>query len=228
MKIIGHIHTDFPSKFGIPRQSGLVPQLKGTITFEPEFRNPQAFKGLEEFSHIWLLWKFSRSEKEHWSATVKPPRLGGKKRMGVFATRSPYRPNDIGLSSVKLEKVCYEPDKGPILYVSGADLMDGTPIYDIKPYIAYSDCHPDAKSGFADVVRGKVLLVDFPKELLELYPEEKREAVIGILAQDPRPAYDTDETRIYGVEFAGFDVRFTVRENQLQVKELVKLNEKLM
>jgi hypothetical protein len=148
--------------------------------------------------------------------------------MGVFATRSPYRPNDIGLSSVKLEKVCYEPDKGPILYVSGADLMDGTPIYDIKPYIAYSDCHPDAKSGFADLVRGKVLLVDFPKELLELYPEEKREAVIGILAQDPRPAYDTDETRIYGVEFAGFDVRFTVRENQLQVKELVKLNEKLM
>jgi tRNA-Thr(GGU) m(6)t(6)A37 methyltransferase TsaA len=228
MKIIGHIHTDFPSKFGIPRQSGLVPQLKGTITFEPEFRNPQAFKGLEEFSHIWLLWKFSRSEKEHWSATVKPPRLGGKKRMGVFATRSPYRPNDIGLSSVKLEKVCYEPDKGPILYVSGADLMDGTPIFDIKPYIAYSDCHPDAKSGFADLVRGKVLLVDFPKELLELYPEEKREAVIGILAQDPRPAYDTDETRIYGVEFAGFDVRFTVRENQLQVKELVKLNEKLM
>ena len=228
MKIIGHIHTDFPSKFGIPRQSGLVPQLKGTIIFEPEFRNPQAFKGLEEFSHIWLLWKFSRSEKEHWSATVKPPRLGGKKRMGVFATRSPYRPNDIGLSSVKLEKVCYEPDKGPILYVSGADLMDGTPIYDIKPYIAYSDCHPDAKSGFADLVRGNVLLVDFPKELLELYPEEKREAVIGILAQDPRPAYDTDETRLYGVEFAGFDVRFTVRENQLQVKELVKLNEKLM
>lgn len=228
MKIIGHIHTDFPSKFGIPRQSGLVPQLKGTITFEPEFRNLQAFKGLEEFSHIWLLWKFSRSEKEHWSATVKPPRLGGKKRMGVFATRSPYRPNDIGLSSVKLEKVCYEPDKGPILYVSGADLMDGTPIYDIKPYIAYSDCHPDAKSGFADLVRGNVLLVDFPKELLELYPEEKREAVIGILAQDPRPAYDTDETRLYGVEFAGFDVRFTVRGNQLQVKELVKLNEKLM
>jgi tRNA-Thr(GGU) m(6)t(6)A37 methyltransferase TsaA len=224
MKIIGHIHTDFPSKFGIPRQSGLVPQLKGTITFEPEFRNPQAFKGLEEFSHIWLLWKFSRSEKEHWSATVKPPRLGGKKRMGVFATRSPYRPNDIGLSSVKLEKICYEPDKGPILHVSGADLMDGTPIYDIKPYITYSACHPDAKSGFADLVRGKVLLVDFPKELLEFYPEEQREAVIGILAQDPRPAYDTDETRVYGVEFAGFDVRFTVRENQLQVKELVKLN----
>ena len=224
MKIIGHIHTDFPSTFGIPRQSGLVPQLKGTIIFEPEFRNPQAFKGLEEFSHIWLLWKFSRSEKEHWSATVKPPRLGGKKRMGVFATRSPYRPNDIGLSSVKLEKICYEPDKGPILHVSGADLMDGTPIYDIKPYITYSDCHPDAKSGFADLVRGKVLLVDFPKELLEFYPEEQREAVIGILAQDPRPAYDTDVTRVYGVEFAGFDVRFTVRENQLQVKELVKLN----
>ena len=223
MKIIGHIHTDFPGKFGIPRQSGLVPQLKGTITFEPEFRNPQAFKGLEEFSHIWLLWKFSRSEKENWSATVKPPRLGGKKRMGVFATRSPYRPNDIGLSSVRLEKISYDSEKGPVLHVAGADLMDGTPIYDIKPYIAYSDCHPDATEGFAGGVKAKELTVDFPEELLMLYPEEAREAIVGVLAQDPRPAYDTDETRVYGVEFAGYDVRFTVRENQLTVKELVKL-----
>lgn len=222
MKIIGYIHTDFPTKFGIPRQSGLVPQLKGTITFEPEFRNPQAFKGLEEFSYIWLLWKFSRSEKAHWSATVKPPRLGGKKRMGVFATRSPYRPNDIGLSSVRLENISYDPVQGPMLHVAGADLMDGTPIYDIKPYIAYSDSHPDARSGFADRVKEKELTVDFPEELLERYPEEAREAIIGVLAQDPRPAYDTDETRVYGVEFAGYDVRFTVQENQLTVKELVK------
>ena len=224
MKIIGYIHTDFPSKFGIPRQSGLVPQLKGTITFEPEFRNPQAFKGLEEFSHIWLLWKFSRSEKERWSATVKPPRLGGKKRMGVFATRSPYRPNDIGLSSVKLEKIEYDSVTGPILHVSGADLLDGTPIYDIKPYIAYSDCHPDAAEGFAGQVKEKDLKVEFPKELLEQYPEEKRAAILGVLAQDPRPAYDTDDTRVYGVEFAGYDVRFVVNENRLTVKELVKLS----
>ena len=223
MKIIGHIHTDFPSKFGIPRQSGLVPQLKGTITFEPEFRNPEAFRGLEEFSHIWLLWKFSRSEKEHWSATVKPPRLGGKKRMGVFATRSPYRPNDIGLSSVKLEKISYDSKMGPVLHVSGADLMDGTPIYDIKPYIAYSDSHPDATEGFAGQVKEKGLEVDFPEELLMLYPKDARVAILGVLAQDPRPAYDTDETRVYGVEFAGYDVRFTVKEKRLTVKELVKL-----
>ena len=223
MKIIGHIHTDFPSKFGIPRQSGLVPQLKGTITFEPEFRNPQAFKGLEEFSYIWLLWKFSRSEKEHWSATVKPPRLGGKKRMGVFATRSPYRPNDIGLSSVRLEKIIYDPIQGPVLHVTGVDLMDGTPIYDIKPYIAYSDSHPDAAEGFAGRVKERELEVIFPEEFLEQYPEESREAILGVLAQDPRPAYDTDETRVYGVEFAGYDVRFTVQGSRLMVKELVKL-----
>ncbi len=224
MKIIGHIHTDFSSKFGIPRQSGLVPELKGIITFEPEFCNPQAFRGLEEFSHIWILWKFSKSEKEHWSATVKPPRLGGKKRMGVFATRSPYRPNDIGLSSVKLEKISFDEKLGPMLYVAGADILDGTPIYDIKPYIAYTDSHPDAAEGFAGTVKEKELQVDFPEELLELFPKEKRDAILGVLSQDPRPAYDTDETRLYGVEFAGFDVRFTVTGELLQVKELIKLN----
>lgn len=224
MKIIGHIHTDFSSKFGIPRQSGLVPELKGIITFEPEFRNPQAFRGLEEFSHIWILWKFSKSEKEHWSATVKPPRLGGKKRMGVFATRSPYRPNDIGLSSVKLEKISFDEKMGPMLYVAGADLLDGTPIYDIKPYIAYTDSHPDAAEGFAGKVKEKELQVDFPEELLEKLPKEKRDAILGVLSQDPRPAYDTDETRLYGVEFAGFDVRFTVTGELLRVKELIKLN----
>ncbi len=168
MKIIGHIRTDFPSKFGIPRQSGLVPELKGIITFEPEFRNQEAFRGLEEFSHIWILWKFSRSEKEHWSATVKPPRLGGKKRMGVFATRSPYRPNDIGLSSVKLEKISFDEKMGPMLHVAGVDLLDGTPIYDIKPYIAYTDSHPEATEGFAGSVKEKGLRVEFPKRLLEM------------------------------------------------------------
>ena len=223
MKIIGHIRTDFPSKFGIPRQSGLVPELKGIITFEPEFRNQEAFRGLEEFSHIWILWKFSRTEKEHWSATVKPPRLGGKKRMGVFATRSPYRPNDIGLSSVKLEKISFDEKMGPMLHVSGVDLLDGTPIYDIKPYIAYTDSHPEATEGFAGGVKEKGLRVEFPKKFLEMLPEEKREAAIGVLAQDPRPAYDTDATRLYGVEFAGFDVRFTVSGEVLKVKELVKL-----
>ena len=224
MKIIGHIHTDFSSKFGIPRQSGLVPELKGVIIFEPEFRNPQAFRGLEEFSHIWILWKFSKSEKEHWSATVKPPRLGGKKRMGVFATRSPYRPNDIGLSSVRLEKISFDEKMGPMLYVAGADLLDGTPIYDIKPYIAYTDSHPDAAEGFAGTVKEKELQVDFPEELLSKFPKEKRDAILGVLSQDPRPAYDTDETRLYGVEFAGFDVRFTVTGELLKVKELIKLN----
>lgn len=226
MKIIGHIHTDFPSKFGIPRQSGLVPELKGRIIFEPEYRNPEAFRGLEEFSHIWLLWKFSESQKEHWSATVKPPRLGGKKRMGVFATRSPYRPNDIGLSSVRLEKITCTSEIGPVLHVAGADLMDGTPIYDIKPYITYADSHPEATEGFAGRVKEKALDVNFPKQLLEQYPENKREAIIGVLRQDPRPAYDTDETRVYGVEFAGYDVRFTVTGEQLNVKELIKLDEK--
>ena len=224
MKIIGYIHTDFPTKFGIPRQSGLVEELKATITFEPEYRNPEAFRGLEEFSYIWLLWKFSKSEKKNWSATVKPPRLGGKKRMGVFATRSPYRPNDIGLSSVKLEKIEFNEKMGPVLTVAGADLMDGTPIYDIKPYIAYADSHPEASEGFAGTVKEKELAVEFPEELLRIYPEEKRKAIVAVLKQDPRPAYDTDETRVYGVEFAGFDVRFTVEGECLKVKELVKLN----
>ena len=226
MKIIGYIHTDFSTKFGIPRQSGLVKELKATITFEPEYRTPEAFRGLEEFSHIWLLWKFSKSEKEHWSATVKPPRLGGKKRMGVFATRSPYRPNDIGLSSVKLEKIEFDEKVGPVLYVAGADLMDGTPIYDIKPYIAYADSHPEATEGFAGAVKEKSLMVNFPQELLEVYPEEKRAAIVEVLKQDPRPAYDTDESRVYGVEFAGYDVRFTVAGDFLTVKEIVKQKDK--
>lgn len=222
MKIIARIHTDFPDKFGIPRQSGLVESLEGTIVFEPEYRNPEAFKGLEEFSHIWLLWQFSQAKKEHWSATVKPPRLGGKKRMGVFATRSPFRPNDIGLSCVRLEAVKRDEKVGPVLLVSGADLMDGTPIYDVKPYIPFTDCRPEATEGYTRETKVHELQVEFPEELLERYPREKRKAVVEILAQDPRPAYVMDPERIYGVTFGGFDVKFQVDKDRLTVRDVVR------
>lgn len=210
MKIIAYIHTDFPEKFGIPRQSGLVKELKGRIVFEPEYRNPEAVRGLTEFSHIWLLWQFSESKKEHWSATVKPPRLGGKTRVGVFASRSPYRPNGIGLSCVELEQIEMTEQSGPVLHVAGADLLDKTPIYDIKPYIPISDCHPEASEGYTRETKQHRLSVDFPEELLRIYPEEKREAVKGILAEDPRPAYVQDEERIYGVSYAGYNIRFRI------------------
>ena len=210
MKVIGHIRTDFPSKFGIPRQSGLIDGLKGKIILEPEYRNPQVYKGIEEFSHIWLLWEFSEAKKEHWSATVKPPRLGGKKRMGVFATRAPFRPNNIGLSCVKLDRVEQDEKDGPVLWVAGVDLLDGTPIYDIKPYIPLTDCHPEASEGYTRETKIHELKVEFPEELLNQYPEEKRQAVLGILAQDPRPTYFQDPERVYGVPFAGFDVKFRV------------------
>lgn len=223
MKIIAHIHTDFPDKFGIPRQSGLVKGLVGQIVFEPEYRNPEIVKGIEEFTHIWLLWKFSESRKEHWSATVKPPRLGGKVRKGVFATRSPFRPNDIGLSCVRLTKVELDEKRGPVLTVEGADLMDGTPIYDIKPYIPLSDCHPEASEGYTKETRVHELEVHFPEELLQIYPEEKRETVIGVLAQDPRPAYVQDPERLYGVLFAGYDVKFKVENDILTVQNVEKI-----
>lgn len=228
MVIIAHIHTDFPAKFGIPRQSGLVEELKGRIVFEPEYRNPDAFRGLEGFSHIWLLWQFSGTKRHSWSATVKPPRLGGNKRMGVFATRSPFRPNDIGLSSVRLEKLEFDLELGPVLYVAGADLMDGTAIYDIKPYLPYTDSHPEAASGFAGEVLGYELEVVFPEVWLTMIPEEKRKALIAVLKQDPRPSYQHMPERIYGVEFAGFDVRFTVQEQILTVCEIVDLHGKRM
>ena len=222
MKIIAHIHTDFPDNFGIPRQSGLVESLQGTIIFEPEYRNPEILRGLEEFSHIWLLWKFSKSNREHWSATVKPPRLGGKKRVGVFATRSPFRPNDIGLSCVKLEEIELDEKVGPIILVSGVDLLDMTPIYDIKPYIPFTDCKPEASEGYTRETKMHELEVIFPQNLLERYPPEKREAVIGILAQDPRPTYVQDPNRIYGVAFAGFDIKFQVDKNRLTVCDVVR------
>lgn len=220
--VIARIRTDFPTKFGIPRQSGLVKELQGRIVFEPEYRNPEAVRGLEDFSHVWLIWEFSESKRDGWSPTVRPPKLGGNIRKGVFATRSPFRPNPIGLSAVKLEKVEIHPELGPVLHVSGADLMDGTPIYDIKPYIPYADCIPDAKGGFTRETDNSLLEVIFPENLLEIIPFEKQKAVMQILAFDPRPSYQEDDERIYGLEFAGFDVRFRVKGRVINVVEVVK------
>ena len=220
MKVIAHIHTDFPTKFGIPRQSGIIASLQGKIVFEPEYRIPEAVRGLEDFSHIWLLWEFSEAVRDNWSPTVRPPRLGGNVRKGVFATRSPFRPNPIGLSSVQLEKVEFEPNLGPVLYVSGADLMDGTPIYDIKPYIAYTDSHPDAVSGFASTPAEYLLDVDFPEALLQQVPEKQKESLIEVLAHDPRPQYQDDPKRVYGMEFGGMEVKFKVDGMQLTVLDV--------
>ena len=220
MRPVARIRSDFPEKFGIPRQSGVVDSLKAKIVFEPEFRVMDAVRGLEDFSHIWLIWEFSESVRDTWSPTVRPPRLGGNVRMGVFATRSPFRPNPIGLSCVKLMKVEQDEAFGPVLTVAGADLMDGTPIYDIKPYIPYADCHPDAKGGFTTNVEMKPLSVSFPAELLEKVPQEKREALFGVLEQDPRPRYQKDPNRVYGLSFAGMEIKFTVFERTLSVVEL--------
>ena len=217
MKVIARIHTDFPTKFGIPRQSGIIASLQGRIVFEPEYRNPEAVRGLEEFSYIWLLWEFSKAVRDTWSPTVRPPRLGGNVRKGVFATRSPFRPNPIGLSSVRLEKVDLDPKLGPVLYVSGVDLMDGTPIYDIKPYITYTDSHPDAVSGFASTPAEYLLEVDFPSTLLQKVPESQRESLIEVLAHDPRPQYQDDPERVYGMAFGGMEVKFKVEGIQLTV-----------
>ena len=221
MKIIAKIETDFPEKFGIPRQSGLVEELKGTIVFEPEYRKAEALKGLEGYNYLWLLWQFEGVERDSWSVTVRPPRLGGNKHMGVFATRSPFRPNPIGLSSVKLERIELETERGPVLHVSGIDLRHNTPIYDIKPYLPYVDCHTDATGGFAHEVKDYELQVEFPAELLAKIPVEKQAAIVAVLKQDPRPSYHNDPTRKYGVNFAGFDVRFVVEEKKLTVVEVV-------
>ena len=223
MKAIAHIHTDFPTKFGIPRQSGIIASLQGRIVFEPEYRNAEAVRGLEDFSYIWLLWEFSKAVRDTWSPTVRPPRLGGNVRKGVFATRSPFRPNPIGLSSVRLEKVDFDPQLGPVLYVSGVDLMDGTPIYDIKPYIAYTDSHPDAVSGFASTPAEYLLEVDFPDDLLEKVPTDLRDSLMDVLAHDPRPQYHDDPERVYGMEFGGMEVKFQVEEMHLKVVETQKV-----
>ena len=222
MQVIARIRSEFPTKFGIPRQSGLVPETRATIVFEPEYRNPDALRGLEGFSHLWLIWEFSESVRDGWSPTVRPPRLGGNVRRGVFATRSPFRPNPIGLSCVCLESVEKTERDGTVLVVSGADLMDGTPIFDIKPYIPYGDCHPDATGGFTDTAGDFLLNVSFPPALLSLLPEDKRDAAIGVLSHDPRPSYQRSPERVYGLSFAGYDIRFTVEENILAVKEVLK------
>lgn len=217
MKIIARVHSDFPTKFGIPRQSGLVDSLTSRIVFEPEYRTADALRGLEEFSHIWVLWEFSESVRETWSPTVRPPRLGGNRRMGVFATRSPFRPNPIGISCVRLERIVQEDGLGSVLYVSGADMMDGTPVYDIKPYLPYADAHPEAVGGWAQQTLEYCLGTEIPAELLEKVPEEYREALQEILEQDPRPSYQQDADRMYGMEFAGMEIRFRVKGKQLTV-----------
>ncbi len=219
---IARMRSDFPTKFGIPRQSGLVQELRSTIVFEPEFRNSDALRGIEDFSHLWLIWQFSEAVRDGWSPTVRPPRLGGNTRMGVFATRSPFRPNNLALSCVRLLGVEHTEHNGTVLHVGGADLMDGTPIFDIKPYIPYSDCHTDAAGGFTDNAEDFLLAVDFPAHLLKLLPQDKQEAAIGVLSHDPRPSYQKDSDWVYGLTFAGFDIRFTVTEKTLTVLEVTK------
>lgn len=222
IQAIAHMKSDFPTKFGIPRQSGLVEELRSTIVFEPEFRNPDALRGIEGYSHLWIIWQFSQALRRDWSPTVRPPRLGGNTRMGVFATRSPFRPNNLGLSCVRLLGLEQTSDCGTVLHVAGADLMDGTPIFDIKPYIPYSDAHSDASGGFTDHAGDFLLDVDFPGHLLKQLPEDKRQAAIGVLSHDPRPSYQRDPDRIYGLPFAGFDIRFQVAGQTLTVLEIVK------
>ena len=220
--VIARIYTEFEDKFGIPRQSGLVPSLRGEIVFEPEFRTMDAVRGLEDFSHIWLLWEFSKAKRDGYALTVTPPRLGGKVRKGVFATRAPYRPNSIGLSSVKLEDIYLDEERGPVLVVSGADLLNGTPIYDIKPYLPYTDSHPEAKGGFGEEHKEDRIEVHFPAELLQKVPEHLRESVMEVLQQDPRAAYNKKPDYVYGMSFSGYDIRFTVQEEVLAVQDVVK------
>ena len=217
IKVIARIRTDFTEKFGVPRQSGLIPELRGRIVFEPEYRNPDAVRGLEDFSHLWLIWQFSKAVRDTWSPTVRPPRLGGNARMGVFATRSPFRPNAIGLSSVEIEKVEIDHELGPVIHVRGADLMDGTPIFDIKPYISYADSHPDAVCGWTAGVDRPLLTVECDPVLLDKLPAESRESLLAVLANDPRPRYQDDPERIYGMAFGGMNVKFRVAGERLTV-----------
>jgi len=223
MHPIAKMRSDFPTKFGIPRQSGLAENLRSTIVFESQYRNADALRGLEDFSHLWIIWQFSEAVRKEWTPTVRPPRLGGNIRMGVFATRSPFRPNSIGLSCVKIIGLEQTPDNGTVIHVAGADLMDGTPILDIKPYIPYCDAHPEALGGFTTNADDYLLIVDFPPGLLEQLPTDKRAAAVEVLSHDPRPSYQADSERLYGLSFAGFDIRFTVEDKTLYVKEVIKL-----
>lgn len=221
VNVIAKMKSDFPTKFGIPRQSGLVEDLRSTIIFEPAYRNDDALRGIEDFSHLWLIWQFSEAVRQDWSPTVRPPRLGGNTRLGVFATRSPFRPNSIGLSSVRLLGVERTAEYGTVLHVAGADLMDGTPIFDIKPYIPYADSHPDATGGFTDTAEDFLLKVDFPAQLLEILPQDKRQAAVGVLSHDPRPSYQRTPDRVYGLTFAEHDIRFTVADGVIHVMEVI-------
>ena len=223
IQVIARMRSDFPTKFGIPRQSNLVEELRSTIVFEPEFRNTDALRGIDGFSHLWIIWQFSEAVRTEWSPTVRPPRLGGNIRMGVFATRSPFRPNNLGLSCVRLIGIQHTENDGTVLHVAGADLMDGTPIFDIKPYIPYSDSFPDAIGGFTDAAEEFILSVEFPQHLLTVLPKDKQQAAIGVLSHDPRPSYQRKPDRIYGLCFAGFNIRFTVTEKTLTVCEVTKL-----
>lgn len=222
LKQIAVIHTDFPEKFGIPRQSGLIEELRSTLVFMPEYRVPEALRGIEQYSHLWLIWEFSKAVRDGWSPTVRPPRLGGNTRMGVFATRSPFRPNPVGLSCVKLERVDLNASDGPVLHLSGADLMDGTPIFDIKPYLPYVDCKPDASNGFAFAQQEGVLSVEIPEGIVAEFPPEKLPALKAVLAQDPRPQYISDPEREYTMSFAGFEISFRVDDNRLSVSAVRK------
>lgn len=223
IKVIARIQTDFPSKFGIPRQSGLIDSLEGRIVFEPEYRNEAAVKGLESYSHLWLIWQFSEVADKDWSPTVRPPRLGGNTRIGVFATRSPFRPNHLGLSAVRLQRVEMDEKLGPVIYVRGADLMDNTPIVDIKPYIPYADSYPEASSGVFQEVEKIRLQVEIPPELLDRIPAENLEALKEVLAEDPRPSYQKDPERIYGLSFARLNIRFRVENDCLMVIDVENL-----
>lgn len=222
MKTIAYIRNDFSTKFGVPRQPGLVPEVVSTIVFEPEYRVPEALRGIEDYSHLWIIWKFHQAERENWSPTVRPPRLGGNTRVGVFATRSPFRPNSIGLSVVKLVAVEHDERLGMVLRVSGADMVDGTPVLDIKPYLPYADCVPEASGGFTQTTEKRQVTVECPEESLSVVPPEKRDALLGVLRQDPRPAYQHDPERIYGFGFAGLEVRFRVDGDTLTVTEITK------
>ena len=220
IQAIARMKSDFPTKFGIPRQSGLVEELRSTMVFEPDFRNPDALRGIEGYSHLWLIWQFSEAVRKDWSPTVRPPRLGGNTRMGVFATRSPFRPNSLGLSCVRLLEVEQTTNFGTVLHVGGADLMDGTPIFDIKPYIAYGDAHPEALGGFTDHAGDFLLHVNFPDNLLNRIPHDKRQALLGVLSHDPRPSYQRSSDRVYGLSFAGLNIRFRVDGENLFVLEI--------
>ena len=220
LKPIAHMQSDFSTKFGIPRQSGIVDALRSTIIFEPEFRNPEALRGLEGYSYIWLIWGFSESPKDTWSPTVRPPRLGGNIRMGVFATRSPFRPNSLGLSSVKILEIENTAEYGHVIHVAGADLMNGSPIFDVKPYVPDADSHPDALAGFASPGNKPKLQVDIPREWAECIPEDKLDAIIGILSQDPRPSYQQDPGKIYGMEFSQMEIKFCVEGKTVVITEV--------